>query len=696
MNPTTGCGLLRADAGRPIRAGTGCSNADEAAGRQSGAAGGLGMPRGRSARALRGCRLVGICDQRRRQHTSTHAGRLADAFNVARFDIGAEESLERKYRIEPSADVRAQHLAAKKDLDAALATVSREGDAADRKVATDVTERNATYLIATDLLFAATDQHNPTAATTIERSYVDPIFNIMQTTVYTQANMHSHVDTVATKRLLSIESVARWATSLAVGVGAVLILLFSRLRRQSTKVHRAQSDLNAYQATHDELTGLPNRALFATLLDSALTAACEADGSVAVVLLDLDRFKDINDTLGHRYGDYLLQQIGPRIGAVLRDVDVLARLGGDEFVLRFPSHATGQPAVHAALDLTRRILDALHEPFMVDDVSLAVEASAGIAVWPAHGDTGDVLLQHADIAMYLAKSRHEDLAIYNSALDGHNPRKLTLLSQLRGAVDNGELVLHFQPLVDIDSGVVVGAEALVRWNHPDEGLLPPGEFVPLAEGSGFIHELTRFVLQSACAQAKAWESAGTPIVVSANISARCLLDTGLPQSVASILLATELPPQLLKLELTETAIIADPDRARSIISRLHTLGVGLSIDDFGTGYTSLSFLRDLPVQEIKIDRSFVTNMLTHPKDAIIVRTGVELAHRLGLASVAEGIEDAETYAALAALGCTTAQGFHLSRPMPSQAFDSWLADWNVAQEIAGQAVFAEPTLAPNR
>jgi diguanylate cyclase (GGDEF)-like protein len=615
-------------------------------------------------------------------NVSTHAGRLSDAFNVARFDIGSEESLERKYRLEPSADVRAQHLAAKDDLDTALATVSRDGDAADRKVAADVTERNATYLIATDLLFAATDRNDSVAATLIANNYVDPIFNTMQTTVFTQANLHSRVDAVATKRLLSIESVARWATSAAVGVGAVLILLFSRLRRQSAKVHRAQSDLNAYQATHDELTGLPNRALFATLLESALDEAREANRSVAVVLLDLDRFKDINDTLGHRYGDYLLQQIGPRIGAVLRGVDVLARLGGDEFVLLFPSHATGQPAVHAALDLTRRILDALHEPFMVDDVSLAVEASAGIAVWPAHGDTGDILLQHADIAMYLAKSRHEDIAIYNSALDGHNPRKLTLLSQLRGAIDNGELVLHFQPLVGIDSGSVVGAEALVRWEHPAEGLLPPGEFVPLAEGSGFIHELTRFVLQAACEQAKAWETGGLPLVVSVNISARCLLDTGLPQSVAATLLATGLPPHLLKLELTETAIIADPDRARSIISRLHTLGVGLSIDDFGTGYTSLSFLRDLPVQEIKIDRSFVTNMLTRPKDAIIVRTGVELAHRLGLDSVAEGIEDAATFGALAALGCTTAQGFHLGRPMPSATFNSWLTDWNVAQEIA--------------
>jgi diguanylate cyclase len=628
--------------------------------------------------------------------TSDRASRLADAYTLARFAIGSEESLERKYRLEPSSAVRASHLAAKADLDTALAAVSADGDAADRKIAADVTARNATYLIVTDQLFAATDQGDATAAAAIDHNSVDPIFNTMQTIVDAQATAHARVAGRVDRRLLNIESVARWATSLAVGAGAILIFLFSRLRRQSMKVNRSQSDLNAHQATHDELTGLPNRELFATLLDAALAEARETEGTVAVVLLDLDRFKDINDTLGHRHGDYLLQQIGPRISAAVRDVDVLARLGGDEFVLLFPSHATGQTAIHAALDLTRRILDALHEPFMVDGVSLAVEASAGIAVWPAHGDTGDVLLQHADIAMYLAKSRHEDVALYNSALDGHNPRKLTLLSQLRGAVDNGELVLHFQPLVTIGSGTVVGAEALVRWNHPDEGLLPPGEFVPLAEGSGFIHELTRFVLHAACEQAKTWEAGGVPLVVSVNISARCLLDTGLPQSVAATLLATGLPPHLLKLELTETAIIADPDRARSIIGRLHTLGVALSIDDFGTGYTSLSSLRDLPVQEFKIDRSFVTNMVTNPKDAIIVRTGVELAHRLGLDSVAEGIEDAATLDALAALGCTTAQGFYLGRPMPSANFDTWLSEWNLAQEIAAQTVLAEPTLTPSR
>jgi diguanylate cyclase len=617
--------------------------------------------------------------------TSTGAGRLAAGYNTARFAIGAEESLERKYRLEPSAQVRQDHLAAKTDLDAALATVSLDGDAADRKIAADVTARNATYLIVTDQLFAATDRGDLKAAAAIDHESVDPIFNAMQAIVLAQAAPHLQVATGAAKRLLRIESVARWATSLAVVAGAILILLFSWLRRQSTKAHRAQSDLNAHQASHDELTGLPNRGLFAALLESALGEAHETGGTVAVVLLDLDRFKDINDTLGHRCGDYLLQQIGPRITAILRDVDVLARLGGDEFVLLFPSQAVGQPAIHAAWDLTRRILDALHEPFMVDDVSLAVEASAGIAVWPAHGNTGDVLLQHADIAMYIAKTRHEDIALYDSALDGHNPRKLTLLSQLRAAADNGELVLHFQPLINIGSGAVVGAEALVRWDHPDEGLLPPGEFVPLAEGSGFIHELTRFVLQAACEQARVWETAGVPLVVSVNISARCLLDTAFPQSVAATLLATGLPPHLLKLELTETSIIADPDRARSIIGRLHTLGVGLSIDDFGTGYTSLSFLRDLPVQELKIDRSFVTNMLTHPKDAIIVRTGVELAHRLGLHSVAEGIEDAATFAALAALGCTTAQGFHLGRPMPSASFGTWLTEWNLSHSVSAAA-----------
>ena len=517
----------------------------------------------------------------------------------------------------------------------------------------------------------------------------------MQTIVYAQAAQHdTAVRGWRSPASARIERVARWATSLAVGVGAILILLFSRLRRQSTKAHHAQSDLNAHQATHDELTGLPNRALFAALLESALAEARETDGTVAVVLLDLDRFKEINDTLGHRFGDYLLQQIGPRISGVLRDVDVLARLGGDEFVLLFPSTATGQRAIHAASDLTRRILDALHEPFVVDDVSLAVEASAGIAVWPAHGATGDVLLQHADIAMYLAKTRHEDVALYNSALDGHNPRKLTLLSQLRDASDNGELELylptagrHLQWWQSSgprrsSGGITRTRDCCCRANSCRS---------PKAAGSSTSSPA------SCCSPPASKPRSGKPPGCrswSRSTSLRAVCSTpGCRSRSRRRCWRRDCRRTCSKLELTETAIIADADRARSIIGRLNTLGVGLSIDDFGTGYTSLSFLRDLPLQEIKIDRSFVTNMLTRPKDAIIVRTGVELANRLGLDSVAEGIEDAATLDALATLGCTTAQGYHLGRPMPIDDFDSWLLDWDLSHPAPGagaQRPFLQP------
>jgi diguanylate cyclase (GGDEF)-like protein len=462
---------------------------------------------------------------------------------------------------------------------------------------------------------------------------------------------------------------------LALGLVVFWVMLFRLVVGASRKLTR-QSRLNAHLATHDGLTGLPNRFHFAELLADQLGAAQTHGGSVGVMLLDLDRFKEINDTLGHHYGDLLLQQIGPRIRSVLRDDEVLARLGGDEFALLIPSDLRGGAVLDGYRNLARRLLAALHEPFVIDEIALAVEASAGLAVSPGHGTTGQVLLQRADIAMYVAKANHEDLTVYDRALDDHNPRRLRLLSQLRNAVDHGELVLHYQPLVDIASNQVRGAEALVRWQHPDEGLLPPSEFLPLAEGSGFIHELTRHVLQTACTQAKAWQQAGRPIVVSVNISARCLLDSALPDDIGAALHDVGLPARLLKLEITESAIMTDPVRAKLIINRLHEMGLALSIDDFGTGYTSLSYLRDLPIRELKIDRSFVMRMLHEHNDAVIVQTGTELAHRLGLTSVAEGIEDAGTLTALTALGCTTAQGYHLARPMPVDRFNTWLDQWN--------------------
>ena len=395
-----------------------------------------------------------------------------------------------------------------------------------------------------------------------------------------------------------------------------------------------------------------------------------------MALLDLDRFKEINDTLGHGTGDRVLCQIGPRIRAVLRAGEGMARLGGDEFALLMTTQSTGDRARAEQQTVLGRVLATLHAPFVVDDVALVVEASIGLASYPADGDTGELLLQRADIAMYTAKGNHEHVAVYDRTLDGHNPRKLALLAGLRQAVDHDELILFYQPFVDLATFRVRGVEALVRWQHPTEGLLTPGEFVPLAEGSGFIHQLTRSVLVSAIRAAKMWERAGQALQVSVNISARCLIDTELPVTVADALAAAGLPARLLKLEITESAIVGDPLRALEVINRLHQLGVALSIDDFGTGYTSLAYLRDLPVQELKIDQSFIMRMLYDRKDAIIVRTIIELAQRLGLETVAEGIEDALTMSALDLLGCTTGQGYHLSRPLLSSALAPWIDTWN--------------------
>ena len=431
---------------------------------------------------------------------------------------------------------------------------------------------------------------------------------------------------------------------------------------------------HAHRASHDSLTGLPNRTSFAARLDEELQVVRAGGGSAAVVLLDLDRFKEINDTLGHRCGDLLLQQVGPRVRGVLRAGEFVARLGGDEFALLVTSPHRGAAALADHRAVAERVLDALREPFVVGELTLLVAASAGIAMSPEHGSTGELLLQHADVAMYLAKAQHLDLAAYSSGLDAHEPRRLTLLSQLRTAADTGELVLHYQPLLHLPSREVRGVEALVRWQHPQEGLLPPSDFVPLAESSGLVQVMTARVLSQACAQASAWLAAGRPLVVSVNVSARSLVDATLPESVAENLAVAGLPAHLLKLEITESAVIADPVRAQDVLARLRDLGVGLSVDDFGTGYTSLAHLRQLPVQELKIDRSFVTTMLDEPRNAVIVQTGVELATRLGLTSVAEGVEDAATLEALAALGCTTAQGFHLARPLPPAALERWLSD----------------------
>jgi diguanylate cyclase (GGDEF)-like protein len=435
-------------------------------------------------------------------------------------------------------------------------------------------------------------------------------------------------------------------------------------------LHRAgrRAAHSEHQALHDVLTGLPNRALFRDRVDRALSAARREGGRPVVMLLDLDRFKEINDSLGHHHGDELLRQVGPRIGGVLRSSDTVARLGGDEFAVLLPT----APDAEAGAEVGEKILRALSEPFYVEGVELQIEASLGIAAYPEHGEDVDTLIQRADVAMYVAKGTRSGHELYVRDRD-ERPDPLALVGDLRRAMDDGELAVVYQPKVDLATGAVDGVEALVRWEHPSRGLVLPASFVGHAEHTGLIRPLTIHVLEAALAQIGDWRRAGLDLKVAVNLSVRNLLDRGLPDDIAGLLRKWDVPATALELELTESTIMADPDRARAILHALHDLGVSLSIDDFGTGWSSLRNLRQLPVDEIKIDRSFVTGMAGDGNAATIVRSTIDLGRNLGLRVVAEGVEDDDVRMRLAALGCDLGQGYHFGRPMAGDALVAWAA-----------------------
>jgi diguanylate cyclase (GGDEF)-like protein/PAS domain S-box-containing protein len=424
----------------------------------------------------------------------------------------------------------------------------------------------------------------------------------------------------------------------------------------------------AYQATHDELTALPNRA--AVLARGAeLLSARRGSERVAVLLLDLDRFKEVNDTLGHGYGDRLLAQVGPRLRPHVRDVDVVARLGGDEFLLLLPD-ATVEGARAAAA----RARAALGEPFVVDGLALDVDVSIGVAVSSTGPADIDSLLRQADIAMYTAKERQSGVEVYDAAADGHDRGRLVLLSEFRRGLAEGHLALHYQPKISLGTGAVVGVEALVRWEHPTRGLLMPGAFLPAVEQTGLIEPLTDCVLDLALAQVREWTEQGLTVPVAVNLSARSVHRADLPERVFSALAVHGVPADMLRLELTESALLAEPARARDVLSRLSAEGVRVSIDDFGTGYSSMGHLKHLPVDEIKIDRSYIAEMASSPGDAAMVRSVIDLGHELGLTVVAEGVEDAGTMASLTALRCDVGQGYLFAAPQPAAQITTWLAE----------------------
>ena len=459
----------------------------------------------------------------------------------------------------------------------------------------------------------------------------------------------------------------RLYVTLGVGLMA-LYLLLGGISWSVNRMLRRQARTNAHLALHDVLTGLPNRALFHDRATVALQAAARDRGGFALVLVDLDRFKEVNDTLGHHNGDALLRLVGDRLVAALRGIDTVARLGGDEFGLVLPGSADEAAAV-AALERVRKAVGADVE---LEGLPLNIEASIGVAFYPAHGDDVDVLLQRADVAMYVAKEGTLGTVVYDTEHDHYNPRRLALVGELRRALDRDELVLHYQPKTELATGAVNSVEALVRWRHPSRGLLYPDEFIPVAEQTGLIGPLTEWVLRAAVSQVVAWDDLAPDLGMAVNLSARSLHDPDLPDLVLGVLSEYGVPASRLLLEITETALVTDATRAAVVLARLADAGVRLSLDDFGRGYTSLAYLRRLPVTELKIDKTFVMEMDRSSEDAAIVRSVVELGHNLGLLVTAEGVENASVLSSLTDFGCDTGQGFFLSRPLDADALGDWL------------------------
>ncbi len=424
-----------------------------------------------------------------------------------------------------------------------------------------------------------------------------------------------------------------------------------------------------YISLHDSLTGLPNRANIYQEIE--LFYASGGDSLGALLFIDLDRFKEINDTLGHQVGDRLLQLIGPRIASEMSEIKgTVARMGGDEFAIFLPSIRNQQHAVVFA----HCILDALRLEFDLEVFCAEISASIGIVLAPTQAADVNELMRFADVAMYHAKEQMSGIAVYKPEIDPHSPKRLAMMSELGRAIREDQLCLYYQPKVNLENKTFYGFEALLRWNHPELGFVPPNDFIPIAEVTSLIHPLTAWVLEKSIAQCCLWHSQGLNVSVAVNLSARNLLDENMPKLVRTLLQKYCLPASALELEITESSIMSDPPRAMRVLQQLHELGAQLSIDDFGTGYSSLAYLKKLPVQTLKIDYSFIRNMLEDRQDELIVESTIHLAHSLSLRVVAEGVENAALIDRLTHMGCDEAQGYHIGRPMALAQIDEWMAE----------------------
>jgi diguanylate cyclase (GGDEF)-like protein/PAS domain S-box-containing protein len=435
--------------------------------------------------------------------------------------------------------------------------------------------------------------------------------------------------------------------------------------------HEAQTAALKHQSLHDALTGLPNRIRFNEILSETLRAAQDKGRRFTLLHLNLDRFREINDTFGYRWGDAILQQVAPRLQGALRKTDTLARLSGDEFIVLLPTIVDNAGATR----LARRLLQVLESAFLIEGHKVVVSASIGIVFYPEHGTEAEKLMRRADMAMHIAKEAGSGYSFYTPEQeDRYNPNRLVIISDLRQAVDQEQMLLYYQPKADIASGLISQVEALIRWKHPQQGLIPPDRFIPLAEQTGLIRSISRWALNEGIRQCRSWRQEGIPLQVAVNLSMRDLQDVQTSRSIAGLLESWNIPASCLEVEITETAIAADMESTLKTLAELRAMGVSIAVDDFGTGYSSLALLRRLSLNTLKIDKSFVQGLTTDENDAAIVRATIELGHNLGLKIVAEGVEDQATWDALAALGCDIVQGYLLSRPIPASALTQWMCE----------------------
>lgn len=423
-----------------------------------------------------------------------------------------------------------------------------------------------------------------------------------------------------------------------------------------------------HEATHDSLTYLPNRILLLDRLEQAIQTAARQKSTLAFLVLDVDRFKEINDTFGHFNGDRLLKQMVSRLQGVVRKSDTLARTGSDEFCILMQA----LPRQGHIKPIVGKIPKIFHKPFAIDNKSLEVQVSIGIALYPDHGKDMDTIMQRANIALAAAKKGTKKTVVYSEELDRHNGSRVTMMGELRHAIENDELVLHYQPKISLKTNRIVGAEALVRWQHPEIGFIFPDEFIPLAERTGLISPLSEWILNKALSQAQKWHEQNLKLGISVNLSPPTLLDTALPDIFIGMLSLYEVPPEYITLEVTEGSMIKNPKLTMEILNMLAEMNIKVSIDDFGTGYSSMAYLKGLPASEVKIDKSFVMDMMNNESDAVIVKSIIDLGHNLSMDVVAEGVEDKQTALRLKQLGCDTLQGYYFSKPMSNTQFLEWI------------------------